>query len=499
MTTEVGSEKEMGSSTDDVIIGLEIHVQITALKSKLFCGCSSDYRGSEPNIFVCPICLGLPGTLPVVNQKAVDYAVMVGLALDCEIPKVTFFYRKNYYYPDMPKNFQITQYNKAGGVPIGLGGHVPFEINKEKKFIQLTRIQLEEDPGRLTYLGTITSSEYTLVDYNRAGITLLEIVTEPELHSPEEARLFLQKLRSIIEHLGVADGSLEGSMRCDANISIRGGNRVEVKNITSFKAVQKALHFELIRQRRQKADGVKTVMETRHWDDEKGITISLRTKEEEHDYRYFPEPDLVPIEIESEWVKKIREEMPELPDARKGRFMKDYQLPEYDATVLTSSKALADFFEACIKLYPNPKNISNWIINELLRHLNKLNLEPNESPVTVEWLVAMLKYIDKGTISQRSAKKVLWDMIREGRPPEQIIQEDGHQRLGDAKELETYIDQILEENPQAVQDAIQDDKAINFLLGKVMAKTHQTADPKITYVILKKKIEKLRLAANSIN
>ncbi len=486
----------MFSDSDEVLIGLEIHVQLTKLKTKLFCGCATDYRGKEPNTYVCPICLGLPGTLPVVNKKAIDFAIMVGLALECEIPLKTFFYRKNYYYPDMPKNYQISQYNKAGGVPIGLGGHVTIEINKQKKTINLTRIQLEEDPGRLTYLGSITSSDYTLVDYNRAGITLLEIVTEPDLRSPREARLFLQKLRSIIEHLGVADGSLEGSMRCDANISIRGGNRVEVKNISSFKAVQKALQFELIRQRRQKADGVKTVMETRHWDDEKGITISLRTKEEEHDYRYFPEPDLVPIEITPDWIEKIRNQMPELPDARRERFIRDYQIPPYDAGVLTSSKALADFFENCIKLYNHPKIISNWIMSDLLRHLNDLNIEINESTVTPEQFVNMLKYIDTGTISRRSAKKVLWDMIREGKPPEQIIQEDGHQRIGDENVIRQFVDEIFKEYPQAVQDAIKDDKAINFLSGQVMRKTRGTADPKITYQLIKEKIDLLRKKAN---
>jgi aspartyl-tRNA(Asn)/glutamyl-tRNA(Gln) amidotransferase subunit B len=480
------------SSEDEILIGLEIHVQLTALNTKLFCGCTTDYRGKPANKYLCPICLGLPGSLPVVNGKAIEFAIMVGLALDCEIPPVTLFHRKNYYYPDMPKNFQISQYNKAGGIPIGLGGDVTFEMNRKKKKIPLIRIQLEEDPGRLTYLGSIITSPYTLVDYNRAGITLLEIVTTPELHSPEEARFFLQKLRSIIEHLGVADCSLEGSMRCDANISIKGGKRVEVKNIGSFKAVQKALQFELIRQRRQRVDGVETVMETRHWDDEKGITISLRIKEEENDYRYFPEPDLVPIEITPERIEELRQEMPELPDARKIRFIQDYKIPEYDGAILTSSKAIADFFEACIKLYQDPKNISNWIMSDLLRHLNELNIEINESTVTPEQLIAMLKYIDAGTISRRSAKKVLWDMVRDGKPPDQIITEDSHHRIGDEMKLEKIVKKIIKENPKAVQDAIKDDGAINFLVGQIMKATHGTADPQITLNILNDMIDKLR-------
>ncbi|NVM55875.1 MAG: Asp-tRNA(Asn)/Glu-tRNA(Gln) amidotransferase subunit GatB [Candidatus Helarchaeota archaeon] len=497
MTAEIKAKKIL--EPEEVLIGLEIHVQLTKLKTKLFCGCSTDYRGKDPNLYLCPICLGLPGSLPVVNKKAVEYAIMVGLALGCEIPPRSLFHRKNYYYPDMPKNFQITQYNKAGGVPIGLGGEVKYENNNGKRLINLIRIQLEEDPGRLTYLGSITTSPYTLVDYNRAGITLLEIVTEPDLRSPKEARLFLQKLRSILEHLGVADCSLEGSMRCDANISIKGGNRVEVKNITSFKAVEKALQFELIRQRRQKADGVETVMETRHWDDEKGITISLRTKEEEHDYRYFPEPDLVPIEISSKWVEELGAKMPELPDERRNRFIKDYQIPIYDATVLTGSKALADFFENCIKLYDNPKNISNWIMSDLLRHLNEKNIEIYESTITPDRFVTLLKRIDEEIISRRSAKKVLMDMVDEGKPPDQIIEEDAHHRIGDVEEIKNIAWQVVKENQKATQDAIQDDSAINFLVGQVMKRTRGTADPQITYKLIKEIIESLREATEEEN
>ncbi|NVM30312.1 MAG: Asp-tRNA(Asn)/Glu-tRNA(Gln) amidotransferase subunit GatB [Candidatus Helarchaeota archaeon] len=480
------------SPEDEVIIGLEIHVQLTKLKTKLFCGCSTDYRGKDPNIFLCPVCLGLPGSLPVVNKKAVEFAILVGLALNCEIPPVSLFHRKNYYYPDMPKNFQITQYNKAGGVPIGLGGQVTFEINDHKKLVNLTRIQLEEDPGRLTYLGSILSSPYTLVDYNRAGITLLEIVTEPDLRSPKEARIFLQKLRSIIEHLGVANCGLEGAMRCDANVSLKGGNRVEIKNISSFKAVQQALEREIIRQRRMRLDGLEVILETRHWDENTGRTVSLRAKEEEHDYRYFPEPDLVPIEISPEWIEKIRKEMPELPDERRDRFVKEHGIPPYNAGVLIITKSLADFFEDCIKLYPQPENISNWIMSDLLRHLNDMNIEINESLVTPEWFVTMLNRIDEETISRRSAKKVLMDMIKEGKHPDQIIEDDGHLQLSDSKEIELIIDEIFKENTKAVQDAIEDDNAINFLVGQVMKKTGGTADYKITNKIIRVRIAKLR-------
>ncbi|MHA1276751.1 MAG: Asp-tRNA(Asn)/Glu-tRNA(Gln) amidotransferase subunit GatB [Candidatus Helarchaeota archaeon] len=489
MGTEVINSKKY-SDKDEVIIGLEVHVQLTKLKTKLFCGCSTDYRGKDPNIYVCPICLGLPGTLPVVNARAVEFAIMVALALECKIPEMTFFYRKNYYYPDMPKNFQITQYNKAGGVPIGLGGQVSFEMNGNPKTVTLTRIQLEEDPGRLSYLGSIISSDYTLVDYNRAGITLLEIVTEPDLRSPKEARLFLQKLRSIIEHLGVADCGLEGAMRCDANISLRGGNRVEIKNISSFKAVQQALEREIIRQRRLKLDGIKVKLETRHWDDNTGRTVSLRVKEEEHDYRYFPEPDLVPIEIDDERIERIRAELPELPDARKERFVHEYHIPDYDAGVLTSSKSLADFFEDCIKIYSTPKTISNWIMSELLRHLNELNLEINESHITPQNFVSMLQHIDEGTISHRSAKKVLWDIVREGKPLDKLLKE--HQRISDEKIILKHIEDVFNDKPQAVQDAINDTKTIGYLVGEVMKRTKQNADPKITYQLIKMKINNLK-------
>lgn len=494
MTTEVKSNQP--PTEGEVIIGLEIHVQLTNLKTKLFCGCSTDYRGKDPNLFLCPICLGLPGSLPVVNRRAIEFAIMVGLALNCEIPPVSLFHRKNYYYPDMPKNFQISQYNKAGGVPIGLGGQVPLELDGIKKEITLTRIQLEEDPGRLTYLGSILSSPYTLVDYNRAGITLVEIVTEPDLRSPKEARTFLQKVRSIIEHLGVADCGLEGAMRCDANISLRGGNRVEIKNINSFKAVQQALHREIMRQRRMKQDGLEVILETRHWDENTGRTVALRKKEAEHDYRYFPEPDLVPIEISSEWIEELRAQMPELPDQRRDRFVKDYDIPQYDASVLTITKSLADFFEACITLYSQPKNISNWIMSDLLRHLNDLNIEIDESTISPEGFTIMLKRIDAGTISRRSAKKVLMDMMKEGKHPDEIIEEDGHHRIGDTEELKKIANEIILANQKATEDAIQDDSAINYLVGQVMKKTRGTADPEITFQIIEEIIITLRNKSN---
>ncbi|TLN15038.1 Asp-tRNA(Asn)/Glu-tRNA(Gln) amidotransferase subunit GatB, partial [bacterium] len=314
-----------------VKIGLEVHCQLTNLKSKLFCSCSADYRQSGPNTHICPVCMGVPGTLPIVNRKAVDDAVLIALALNMEISPKTLFYRKNYFYPDMPKNFQISQYDKAGGIPIAKSGSIQLDGGK---IVHITRLQLEEDPGKLSYEGTIETSRAALVDYNRAGIALVEIVTEPDMSSPREARIFLQKLRSILEHLSVSSGELEGSMRCDANISIAGGTRVEIKNISSFKEVERALNFEITRQRNLLRKGMRVGREARHWDETRRITISLRVKEEEEDYRYFPEPDLVPVVITPEQIESEKAAMPELPESHKERLMAQYGISQQNAEVL---------------------------------------------------------------------------------------------------------------------------------------------------------------------
>ncbi|NHI93836.1 MAG: Asp-tRNA(Asn)/Glu-tRNA(Gln) amidotransferase subunit GatB [Candidatus Lokiarchaeota archaeon] len=472
-----------------VIIGLEIHVQLTnVLKTKLFCGCNADYRGQEPNTFLCPVCLGLPGSLPVVNWNAIKYGIMASLALNARVSKDTLFFRKNYYYPDMPKNFQISQYDKAGGIAISSGGYVDIEIKNKKKRIKITRIQIEEDPGRLVHpSGSIQTSKYTLVDYNRSGICLLEVVTEPDMESPEEARLFLQKLRSIMEHLGV-DLSLQGSMRCDANISLEGGNRVEVKNISSFKEAQRALVFEISRQKQMFRIQKEVIQETRHWDENSRITISLRTKEEEQDYRYFPEPDLPPIFISEDMLSKIEKQMPELPDARKKRFVKDFNLSEYDASVLVSSKYLADFFEDCAKDYNNPKAIANWLNNDILKELNKENIEIYESKIIPSYLSEMLEMIDSGDISTKIAKKLVPKMVKEGKAPSEIAKEKNLITISEG--LDEIIDTLFLEYPEAVQDALQNEKAIRFFVGKVMKKTKSRANPELTNKILKEKLDK---------
>jgi len=473
-------------------IGLEVHVQLTSLKSKLFCSCSSDYRGKEPNSLVCPVCLGLPGSLPVLNRKAVEYAVMAALALKCKISNRMSFFRKNYFYPDLPKNFQITQYDRAGGVPLAVDGFLFIEEQGRRKKIRISRVHLEEDPGRLVHIGPIDQSSYTLVDYNRSGITLLEIVTEPDMNSPREARIFLQKLRSVLEHLGVFDGSLEGSMRCDANISLSGGTRVEVKNISSFKEVERALSFEITRQKGLIERGGVVKRETRHWDETRRITISLRSKEEEQEYRYFPEPDLPPIVLSPDYIVKIESAMPELPDDRMKRFITVYGLPRYDAGVLVSSKALADFFEKCVKLCNKPKDVSNWMMSDLLRYLYENDLELQESKITPEKLVEMINLIDRGIISGKIAKKILPMIVITEKTPSEIVKEEGMVKISDNYYLEKLVDKIFSENPKAVEDATKTEKAVHYLIGQLMKLTQGKADPSLASRIINEKLDEVR-------
>ncbi|RLF15352.1 MAG: Asp-tRNA(Asn)/Glu-tRNA(Gln) amidotransferase GatCAB subunit B [Thermoprotei archaeon] len=474
----------------EVRIGLEIHCQLTNLKTKLFCRCPADYRGKPPNTHVCPTCLGLPGSLPVVNRKAIEDAVKVALALNCQISRKVLFYRKNYFYPDLPKNFQISQYD----YPIGVNGKVLLNLGGVKKEVRIRRVHLEEDPGKLVYKGSILESPYTLVDYNRAGVALVEIVTEPDLESPREARLFLQQLRSILEHLGVFDGSLEGAMRCDANISVAGGARIEVKNISSFKEVEKALQFELLRQRNFMRMGLKIERETRHWDEARGVTVTLRVKEEEMDYRYFPEPDLVPIELTPEFIDAVKRTLPELPDARRERFIRQYGLPEAEAAVLVSSKALADFFEETAAACKDPVKASKFIVHALLGVLNYHGIDLTEAKVTPKHIAELVNMVEEGVITEKTAKYMLRDIVLTGRSPEQMVAEEGLQRIADRAVLEEAVEKVLEEEKEDVEAALKEEKVIHHLVGHVLKLTRMKADPKLLYEMIKERIDKLRAA-----
>ena len=480
-------------NSTQVRIGLEVHVQFTSLETKLFCSCSSNYKGKDPNTLTCPVCLGIPGSLPVLNETAVEYAVMAALALNCTVSERMFFFRKNYYYPDMPKNFQISQYDKAGGVPLAVNGYLDIDVGKNQhKKVRIGRVHLEEDPGRLVHQGAIDTSPYTLVDYNRAGITLLEVVTEPDLDSPKEARVFLQKLRSIFEHLGIFSGRLEGSMRCDANISIKGGTRVEVKNISSFKEVERALSFEIMRQKNLVKKGLAVKLETRHWDETRRVTVSLRTKEEEHDYRYFPEPDLVPIAVTSQFISEVKDKMPELPDARISRFVESYSLPRYDAEVLVSDKELADFFEESVQICNRPKEVSNWMMSDLLRNLYENNLELTECKISPEHLVEMIKLIEKGVISGKIGKKILPEMVLTGKHPNQIIQEKGLTKIGSRDDLKDAVEKVFTDNAKCVQDALTDQGAVHYLVGQLMRATRGKADPQLANQMIQEKLDTIK-------
>lgn len=474
-----------------VIIGLECHIQLTALKTKLFCSCDSNYRGEEPNTIVCPTCLGLPGALPVVNREAITLGIKLAKVLNCEISDKIIFFRKNYYYPDMPKNYQISQYDRLGGIPIGRGGYISIKTGIGEKNIRIRRIHLEEDPARIVYLGSISTSPYALVDYNRAGIALLEIVTEPDMNSDEEAHVFLKKLRSIVEHLGVSDGGLQGTMRCDVNISLQGGKRVEIKNVSSFKEVKKAIRYEVLRQRQLIKRGSMVKHETRHWDEVNKITISLRTKETEQDYRYFPEPDIVPINIGKDWLTQATSNLPELPESRKKRLITQYSLPPHDAEVLTTSKPLADFFEEASRLHEDYKQVSNWIMGDLLRNLNELDIELSESKITPQKLVSMIKLIDRGVISGKLAKIIIKDIVRTGMDPATLVEEKHLKKITSTETISSVIEEVFEEFPGAVKDALKDEKAVNYLVGQVMRKTSGKADPDILNKLLKKRLEKI--------
>jgi aspartyl-tRNA(Asn)/glutamyl-tRNA(Gln) amidotransferase subunit B len=478
-------------------IGLEIHCQLTGAKSKLFCRCRCDYRGEAPNANICPTCSGLPGTLPLLNQKAVKYAGMISLALGCKVPDEIAFYRKNYFYPDLPKNFQLTQYNAYGVTSIGVEGNL--EYGDGGKSARIRRVQLEEDPGRLVYEGgSMEASVYALIDYNRAGVPLVEIVTEPDFVDPKDVRTFLEKLTSIIEHLHVCDTKLEGSVRCDANVSVGGGNRVEIKNVSSFADVEKAVRYEITRQRTISSRDIEVRSETRHWDDARKVTKESRTKEEEQDYRYFPEPDIPAVVLGSEFISSIKNSMPELPDARKDRFISKYGLSPHVAHVLIGNKELADFFESAIKLYSSPKEIANWLVTDLLSFVDERQKEKDEQQewslftgmkIRPEHIADMAKLVDQGTISRATAKQILSQIVKTGEMPSHVAKKMEAGKIDDARELGKAIESVFNAEQAAVQDAKRNPNAANFLLGKVMQLTKGRADPTAALDMIQKKLK----------
>ncbi len=471
----------------EAVIGLEIHAQLLT-ESKIFCGCSTTF-GSEPNTQTCPVCIGMPGVLPVMNRKAIEYVVRTGLATNCEISPHSRFARKNYFYPDLPKGYQISQYE----LPLCEHGRVDISVDGVRKAIGLTRIHLEEDAGKNIHEGGGTES---CVDLNRAGVPLMEIVSEPDIRSPREAMEFVKKVRSIVRYIGVCDGNMEqGSLRCDANVSVRPvgqeefGTRAEIKNMNSFRFIEKAIEYEIKRQIKVVSDGDKVIQETRLWDSNRGVTESMRSKEEAHDYRYFPDPDLMPIESEQAWIDTIRNDIPELPDVKRDRVMKDYNLSEQDADILTAERSTAEWFEQAVTLGGDSKAVSNWIQGEMSRLLNEENRQIEDSPVTPKSLVDMLQLIDKGTISLKIAKTVFEEMYRTGREPAVIVEEKGLVQMSDTAGIEAIVDDILSKNSDAVERFKSGDaKLMGFFVGQVMKETKGKANPKIVNELLRKKL-----------
>ncbi len=482
----------MSSKYEDVIIGLEVHIQLTNLKTKLFCSCSTDYRGKEQNTQVCPICLGFPGSLPVVNEKAIEFATRLALALNSNINETIYFFRKNYFYPDLPKGFQISQYNKAGGRAFADGGKINIKLNGKKKELQLNRVHLEEDPARLVHKGSIATSPYTLVDYNRSGVTLIEIVSDPIMKSPEEAREYLKQLKSIVQYTGISNLDFEGSCRVDANISIKGHARSEVKNINSFKEVERALKWEIQRQKNFLKRGKELVQETRHWDDKRRITISLRTKEFEKDYRYFPEQDLVPIVIDQNFIEKVKKNLPEMPNARMKRFQVDYKLSEFDSEILVLDKDIADFFEEGLRNEKSfktkeYKQFCNWLMGDISRWLNDNNKTLKETKLKSKILVDLIKQINEGKITGKIAKTFVGEMMK-GTKILDIMKKSGKMRISDEAKITKIVKEVLKENPKIKEDYKGNPKALQALIGKCMQKTKGQLDPKITRDIMLKYI-----------
>jgi aspartyl-tRNA(Asn)/glutamyl-tRNA(Gln) amidotransferase subunit B len=464
------------------MIGLEIHCQLTKLESKLFCSCKADYRGFEPNTNICPVCMGMPGTLPRLNKKAVEKATMIAMALNCKTPQKLGFFRKNYFYPDLPKNFQITQLNLYGPTSIGEQG----KITIEEKEIRIRRIQIEEDPGRLIYEGASERTAITLVDYNRAGTPLVEIVTEPDFDNPRQVRIFLNVLSDLLENLGVSDPTLEGAMRADANVSIEGGNRVEIKNIGSFYDLEKAIHFELTRQQSLKDRQIEIAQETRHWDDKRKITISSRSKEEDEDYRYILEGDIPWVMMDGKSLQSWREQMPESISSKKERYVTRYGIPAQVADVLSSDKYYSDLFEHAHN-ESNAKEIANMITTDLMGLVDTRE-KREQSMLTPKHLADLVETIKSGKVTRSSAKNALQEIVKTGKSVSDIMASTGLAKISDASEIGRIVDEVISQETTAVQQAKENPQTINYLVGKVMQRTKGKADPATTLKLFKEKI-----------
>ncbi|MCX8123536.1 MAG: Asp-tRNA(Asn)/Glu-tRNA(Gln) amidotransferase subunit GatB [Spirochaetes bacterium] len=472
----------------DAVIGLEVHVQLNT-KSKIFCSCSTQF-GSPANTQVCPVCLGLPGVLPVLNKEVLKKAIQAGLALHCKIATYSKFDRKNYFYPDLPKAYQISQYDK----PICYDGYIEIATKEGIKKIGITRLHMEEDAGKNIH-SEDSDNKISYVDFNRTGVPLVEIVSEPDISSPDEAYQYLQNLRSILKYIEVSDCNMEeGSLRCDVNVSLKPkgsttfGQKVEIKNLNSFRSVKLALEYEIERQKKMLLQNERIVQETRLWDADRNITFSMRSKEEAHDYRYFPEPDLPPIEISKEYIEQLKHELPELPHEKRARFMQQYGLPEYDAQVLTSTRQLAEYYEAVVANGAQPKKASNWIMSEVLAKIDDPEFI-DSFIVSPQSLATLLKRIDDATISGKIAKAVFEEMLETGKNPDTIINEKGLRQVTDTKAIESIIDEVIKNNPKSVEDYRNGkDKALKFLIGQVMKESKGKANPQIVNDILIKKL-----------
>ena len=475
----------------EAVIGLEIHSELKT-NTKIFCGCATTF-GAEQNTHVCPVCLGLPGVLPTVNKRVVEFAIKAGLATNCTINQYSKFDRKNYYYPDLPKNWQTSQYD----LPIAEHGYVDIDVDGKKKRIRLTRIHMEEDAGKLVHSGTnIKDSATSNVDYNRTGVPLIEIVSEPDMSSAEEARAYMEKIKAILEYIDVSNCRMEeGNLRADINVSLRPvgseklGTRTEMKNINSFKSLEDAINYEIERQAEVLDDGGEIIQETRTWDPDRGITLSMRSKENAHDYRYMPEPDLPPIVTTAEEIEAYRKSLPELPDARRARLEQEFGLSEYDAGIITSSRAMAEYFDAVVAEGTDAKTAANWMMGDLAKNLNAENKTIEESPIEAKRLAQMIALIEKGTISGKIAKKVFSEMWTCPDAPEKIVKDKGLVQITDTKAIEAIVDQVLAANQKAVEDYRGGNKkAIGALVGQVMKQSKGKANPQMVNELLAKKL-----------